>query len=54
MLQEKISYDAEQFEFNAKLSNAEGLPVEKVLIKLALDDIKDLSQNLKAFLNLIL
>ncbi len=49
MIQEKINFDVKPVKINAEISNLAGSPVEKVLIKLALDDVADLSRTLETF-----
>ena len=49
MLQEKISYDVKGVNLKGEMSKTAGLPVEKILLKLALDEVADLSQTLENF-----
>ena len=49
MLQDKITRDVKPVKINTEMSNIAGSPVEKILVKLALDDIADLSRTHATF-----
>lgn len=49
MIQEKISFDVKSVKINAEISSLAGSSAEKVLVKLALDDLIDFSRTSETF-----